>query len=491
MLKETAAPNVERLDVLPVNKKENRSFYKARVKIHPKRVRGTFRKLKWWIMAGTLAIYYLTPWIRWHRGEQLPDQAVLIDFPARRFYFFFIEIWPQEFFFITGLLIMAGIGLFLTTSLAGRMWCGYSCPQTVWTDLFIAVERFVEGDRNARMRLDKSPYTISKLAKRAVKHVIWIIIAMLTGGAWVFYYADAPSLAVSLVQFQAPPAAYITIAVLTGMTYLLGGFAREQVCTYMCPWPRIMGAMMDEESLVVTYHGDRGEPRGALKRGEGWDGKGDCVDCNACVAACPMGIDIRDGQQLECITCALCLDACNDVMDKIQRPLGLISYASVAGEKRAAETGRNRFRPIRPRTLIYFSLWCLVGTIMLYALLTRADMDINILRDRNPLFVQLSDGRLRNGYTFKVLNKAHEQRTFSLSVEGLAGLKLRAVGSQDVTDNDPFFTVHPDRLKSFRVLVTIPKNGLKRAAGDIRFVMKELNTGQIATYDSVFRGPEK
>jgi cytochrome c oxidase accessory protein FixG len=479
-------------DVEPVNKKENRDLFKTRTKIHPKRGSGLFRTLKWWIMGVTLSIYYLTPWIRWHRGENLPDQAVLIDFPARRFYFFFIEIWPQEFFFVTGLLVLAGVGLFLTTSVAGRMWCGYSCPQTVWTDLFLVVERFIEGERNQRLKLDKAPLSAGKLFKKIVKHIIWLVIAMLTGGAWIFYYADAPTLAMRLFTLDAPMVAYITVAVLTFTTYSLGGLMREQVCTYMCPWPRIMGAMMDEESLLVTYREHRGEPRGSHKKGDSWEGRGDCVDCNACVAVCPMGIDIRDGLQLECITCALCIDACNDVMGKLGVQKNLIGYASFANEQRIALGEKSDIRPIRPRTLIYAGVFCLVGLIMLYGLFNRSDMDINVLRDRNPLFTQLSDGGIRNGYTFKILNKAHQARTFELSVQGLTGLKLKVIGAEkNISSNAPLITVRPDKLKSLRIFVTAPKGAMKSASADIDFAIEEINSGEQAFYDSIFRGPEK
>ena len=290
----------------------------------------------------TLGVYYITPWIRWDRGPSAPDQAVLIDFPGRRFYFFFIEIWPQEVYYLTGLLILAAIGLFLVTSVAGRVWCGYTCPQTVWTDLFIFVERLIQGDRAARIRLDKAPWSGNKVLRKAATHVSWLVIAAGTGGAWVFYFADAPTLAVELATFSAPAVAYITIAVLTFTTYLLGGFAREQVCTYMCPWPRIQGGLLDEESLVITYHDDRGEPRGARKKGTEATGLGDCVACNQCVAVCPMGIDIRDGQQLECITCALCIDACNTVMDKVGLPPNLISYDTLANVERVRSGGAAR-----------------------------------------------------------------------------------------------------------------------------------------------------
>jgi cytochrome c oxidase accessory protein FixG len=308
--------------------------------IFPRRVSGFFRSFKWWIMAVTLGIYYLTPWIRWDRGPSLPDQAVLVDLAGRRFYFFWIEIWPHEFYFVAGLLIMAGLGLFLFTSALGRVWCGYACPQTVWTDLFILVERWIEGDRNARVRLWNADWSFRKLRLRFTKWLVWLGIAMATGGAWVFYFTDAPVLARDLATLDAPTAAYLTIAVLTATKFLFGGFMREQVCIYMCPWPRIQGAMMDDDTLTVAYRDWRGEPRGkastkrrvAAKAAEA-AGKGsavygptpyrgaatptqpstppaaqdlgDCIDCMACVNVCPMGIDIREGQQMECITCAL------------------------------------------------------------------------------------------------------------------------------------------------------------------------------------------
>ncbi len=488
-----AAPVVEIADVEAVNKKETRPpLYAARVPIHPKRARGTYRSLKWWIMIVTLGIYYVTPWIRWDRGPGAPDQAVLIDFPGRRFYFFFIEIWPQEVYYIAGLLIMAGIGLFFVTSLVGRAWCGYACPQTVWTDLFIAVERWIEGDRAARIRLDKMPMSSAKLTKRLSKYVLWLLISAGTGGAWVFYFADAPTLAFDLARMQASTVAYATIGVLTFTTFTLGGLMREQVCTYMCPWPRIQGAMMDEESVAVHYHFERGEPRGVQRKGESWESRGDCVDCNQCVAVCPMGIDIRDGQQLECITCALCIDACDDVMAKVGRPAGLIGYASPAGEARRQQGESAGIRMFRWRTFVYLALLAVVGGIMLATLVTRSDLDINVLRDRNPLFVKLTDGRIRNGYTFKILNKARLQRTLMLSVQGLAGVRLKVVGSEDIGESaTPYFTVKPDRLTSFRLLLSAPAEVLVDESHDVRFVLTEINTRQRAHYDSLFRGPKK
>ncbi len=476
-------PDVTSFDVRAVNKRGERSLYKKREKIHPKRVHGFFRRLKWIVMAVTLTIYYVTPWLRWDRGPDAPDQAVLIDFPARKFYFFFIEIWPQEVYYITGLLIMAAVGLFLVTSVAGRVWCGYTCPQTVWTDLFLVVERAVEGDRNARIKLDQAPWSFDKLRKRAVKHAAWILIAMATGGAWVFYFADAPTLAANLAHFQAPAVAYSTIGVLTFTTYVFGGFMREQVCTYMCPLPRIQGAMLDEESLVVTYHGWRGEPRGRHQK-EATEKLGDCVDCNACVVVCPMGIDIRDGQQLECITCALCIDACNGVMSKLGRAPDLIGYDTLGNDRRRAAGEPLKYSFLRPRTILYTVVWCLLGVAMLFALATRADTDISVLHDRSPLFVLLSDGSLRNGFTVKAMNKQRVERHLALSVDGLPGAEISIVGQ-----SDPVLVIGPDDLRSFRVYVHAPRADLTSDTVPFAFVLTDAESKTAVHYQTMFRGP--
>ncbi|MDP6343657.1 MAG: cytochrome c oxidase accessory protein CcoG [Alphaproteobacteria bacterium] len=483
-----ALETVETVDVKAVNTRDVRALYKKREKIFPRRARGSFRNLKWAVMAVTLAIYYLAPWLRWDRGPLAPDQAILIDIPARRFYFFFIEIWPQEVYYITGILVIAAMALFLFTSLAGRVWCGYACPQTVWVDLFLAIERLIEGDRTARIRLERAAWSLSKIAKRLVKHVIWLIIAALTGGAWVFYFADAPTLFVDLLTLRAPEIGYITVGVLTATTYLLGGLAREQVCTFMCPWPRIQAAMIDEESLIISYHPGRGEPRGPSGRGGKRDGLGDCVACNQCVVVCPMGIDIRDGMQLECISCALCIDACDGVMDRFDKPRGLISYDTLANIEGGESTGRARIRWLRPRTVIYGVIIAIVGSIMLAALMTRPALDLNVLRDRNPLFVTLSDGSVRNGYTLKILNKLHAVRDYRLSVEGLPGARIKVIGRDD---GDAVFTVRPDRLASFRVFISTDRANLKGEVTDMRLVLTDRQDGARADYETNFRGPRR
>ena len=436
-----------------------RTLYKAREPIYPKRVKGTFRRLKWAILIATLSVYYFIPWIRWPRGVNEPAQAVLVDFPGRRFYFFFIEIWPSELYFVTGLLIIAALMLFLMTALFGRVWCGYTCPQTVWTDLFIGVERLVEGDRNKRMRLAKAPWTASKIAKKTVKHTLWILIAAATGGAWVFYFHDAPTVFPEIFTGDAPGTAYLFMGILTFTTYMLAGTMREQVCTYMCPWPRIQGALIDEEALNVTYRKDRGEPRGAHKKGEPWDGRGDCVDCQACVGACPMGIDIRDGAQLECINCALCIDACNTVMDKVERPRGLIAYDTDLNFSRRAEGKPASIRLVRPRTVMYASLILIVSSIMTVGLVSRPSLTVDVSRDRAPAFVRLSDGSVRNAYKVQIYNKSNVERGFTISFAGLEGAEIGAVGVP-VTDGRIEIVIPGDGARSLRVFATLPASAL-------------------------------
>jgi len=486
-----AAHGVERIDARAVNTPKQRSMYKGRDKVYPKLAHGTFRRLKWLVMLGSLSIYYLTPWIRWERGPDLPNQAVLLDFPGRRFYFFFIEIWPQEIYYLPGLLILASLILFLVTSLAGRVWCGYACPQTVWTDLFVAVERFVEGDRNARIKLDRAKWSASKLVRKSIKHLIWVAIAVATGGAWVFYFDNAPTLAGDLLAMDAPLVAYLFIGIFSATTYTLGALAREQVCTYMCPWPRIQAALQDEHSLLVSYHPERGEPRGPHKKYEPWEGRGHCVDCNQCVAVCPAGIDIRDGQQLECISCALCVDACNSVMKKVGLAPNLISYDTLAGIEAKEGAGPVRYRFVRPRTVIYGVLIAVVGLVMAAALLSRSDLDLTIQRDRSPLFVALSDGAIRNGYTLKVLNKNHEAKSFTLHLEGLPGAGLQVVGAEAVgQDATALLEVPADKLRSFRVYVSAPRASLPAGLVKMTFVIQDNDGDSHASYRGTFRGPE-
>ena len=465
------------------------SLYVAREPIFPKRVSGSFRNLKWVLMAFTLGIYYITPWLRWDRGPNLPDQAVLIDLSSRRFFFFWIEIWPHEFYFVAGLLIMAGLGLFLFTSALGRVWCGYACPQTVWTDLFILVERWIEGDRNARLRLHRqTKWDLRKIRLRTTKWVAWFLIGMATGGAWVFYFTDAPSLFAELMAFSAHPIAYLTIAMLTLTTFVFGGFMREQICIYACPWPRIQAAMMDEDTLTVGYREWRGEPRGKHRKAETSEPLGDCIDCMACVNVCPMGIDIRDGQQLACITCALCIDACDDVMTKIGKPRGLIDYMALSDEAR--EKSGHSPRPIwsrifRLRTMVYTGLWSAIGFLLVVALFVRQDIDVTVAPIRNPTFVTLSDGTIRNTYEVRLRNKNQQDRLFNVSVRGDVAYYLQLEGSKFQS-----ITVPADSTLIQRVYVMAPVGSLPANSdvSDVRIWVEDLGNGDRAFKDTVFNG---
>ncbi|MFZ7093194.1 cytochrome c oxidase accessory protein CcoG [Primorskyibacter sp. 2E233] len=467
------------------------SLYKSREPIFPRRVSGNFRNLKWVLLTLMLGVYYITPWIRWDRGPQLPDQAVLLDLAGRRFFFFWIEIWPHEFYFVAGLLVMAGLGLFLFTSALGRVWCGYACPQTVWTDLFILVERWIEGDRNARLRLHRQKkMDFRKLRLRLTKWTIWFLIGIATGGAWVFYFTDAPTLLVDLFTGQAHPVAYTTIIVMGLITFFFGGFAREQICIYACPWPRIQAAMMDEDTLTVGYREWRGEPRGKHRKAEGAENLGDCIDCMACVNVCPVGIDIRDGQQLACITCALCIDACDDMMAKIGKPRGLIDYLALSDEtlERAGNPPRSIWKHIfRPRVILYTMLWSLVGIGLVFALFIRPDIEMTVAPVRNPTFVTLSDGSIRNTYDVRLLNKHGEDRPFRITLNGNQFLRIQLEGTPYET-----VTIPANQTYLQRVYVTAPKSSEAAESERVpfRFWVEDLTNGDRAYDDTIFNGRE-
>ncbi|TFV77787.1 cytochrome c oxidase accessory protein CcoG [Bradyrhizobium frederickii] len=455
-------------------------LYEKRRKVYPQSVHGPFRRIKWAILCVTLGIYYLLPFVRWNRGPGLPDQAVLIDLPHRRFYFFFIELWPQEVYYFTGLLILAAMMLFLMNAVAGRLWCGYLCPQTVWTDLFYAVERWVEGDRRERMQGDKRYWTFDHIRKVALKHFLWIMIAWWTGGAWVLYFDDAPTLVKELATFQAPFIAYLWIGILTATTYVFAGHAREQMCIYMCPWPRIQAALTDEWALNVTYRRDRGEPRMSVKKAEAarahGDFAGDCVDCHQCINVCPTGVDIRHGIQLGCIQCGLCIDACDNVMSEIGRPKGLIGYDTDINMQRRREGKPPIYRIVRARTVIYAAAIAIVGSIMLYTLATRATMDVNVLHERNPLFVQLSDGGVRNDYTVRILNKG-AQRSFAIEVSGLPGAAIRVAGIEAAPDGKPVVEVGQDQTREVRLSVQVGPADLPKTSRDLEVTITDTASG--------------
>ncbi len=439
-----------------------------------------------------MGIYYLLPFVRWDRGPNAPDQAVLIDFSGQRFYFFFIEIWPQEVYYFTGLLILAAMTLFLMNAVAGRVWCGYLCPQTVWTDLFQTIERWVEGDRREHIQRNRGPWTAERLARGGIKHFLWLMVAWWTGGAWVLYFSDAPTLVRDLATFQAPFIAYAWIGILTLTTYTLAGHMREQVCLYMCPWPRIQAALTDEHALNVTYRYDRGEPRGSVKKTAALREQnlpaGDCIDCLQCVHVCPTGVDIRNGPDLGCIQCGLCIDACDAVMAKIDRPARLIAYDTDLNIKRRQQGEQPRINIVRTRTVFYAAVVAVVGAVMLYALATRQAEAISAIHDRNPVFVRMSDGAIRNAYTVRIINKRLEAREFALTVAGLPGSFVDVIGSTLRADRRLVIDVGPDQTREIRVLVTNYNDALPSST-PIVFHLLDIATAERAEAGDHFRGP--
>ncbi len=482
--------SVPAADSSQVESSQDIPFFADRRKVYPRRVKGTVRTIKWAVLIACLAVYYIAPWIRWDRGPGHPNQAFLIDMPGRRAYFLNLEIWPQEVYYIAGLLILGAIGLFFVTSLFGRMWCGFTCPQTVWTDLFMWAERLIEGDRMARVRLDQQAWTPGKLGKKLAKHGVWLTIAAVTGGAWIMYFNDAPTVTHDLLTLQASATVYFFVGLFTATTYLLAGWAREQVCTYMCPWPRFQSAMVDDQTLTVTYRSWRGEPRGKHHKGETWQGRGDCVDCHACVAVCPTGIDIRDGLQLECIGCGLCIDACNEIMDRVERPRGLIGFDTYAN--RAAHERGTAARPhlIRPRTVVYVLILLAAMGGMLAMVLERSTASLTVLADRSPLFVRLSDGSIRNSFVVKIQNKAGIERTFDLRAIGLDAARFQVAEGEaplvSAVAGIPL-VVKPDSVATFHLYVHVPKTG--QAETNFVLIARAREDGESVDYHATFRGP--
>jgi cytochrome c oxidase accessory protein FixG len=479
------------------------SLYASHQKVYPRAIKGVVRQVKWAVLVMLLALYYVVPWFRWERGEGVPNQAVLVDISHARLFFFWIELWPQEVYFLTGALVLGAIGLFAVTSLYGRLWCGFTCPQTVWTDLFMWVERKIEGDRNARIKLDQGVRDGRWWKLKTGKHAAWLGIAMATGGAWIMYFNDAPTITWAMLTGQASLTVYGFFALFTATTYVLAGAAREQVCTYMCPWPRFQGAMLDENSLVVSYRDGRGESRGKPDAAHG-----DCVDCKACVHVCPTGIDIRDGQQMECIGCGLCVDACDDVMVKLGRAKGLIAFETLQNlaASQAATAGmapgperlnagmavRKTQKIIRPRTLIYSGALLAVAALMLGAWMLRATLTLSVERDRAPLFVQISDGGIRNGYTLRLANKLRGQDLhLALVLEGPQGLTLTVQDAGVDAAGRPILTTRDDGITQWRALITAPPTLRLPENVPVTFRLLDAQGRSLTTGASAFLSPRR
>ena len=397
-------------------------LYQARTHIYPRSVRGRFRTLKWSILVIAYGVYFLLPWLRWSREIGI-DQAVLFDLANRRFYLFDLVVHPQDIFWLAGLLMIAAYLLFFVTGLAGRVFCGYFCFQTLWTDLYLLIERLVQGERTARIRLAKQPWDTVKAIKLGATHLLWLGVAFATGLTFVLYWGDAPELVRQFFTGSAPFAAYATALFLTITTYVMAGIAREQVCTYMCPYARFQSVMFDKDTLIVSYDEQRGEGANGRARlgsrlrtpeARSAAGVGDCIDCGYCVQVCPTGIDIRNGLQIQCISCALCIDACDTIMDSLGWPRGLVGYTS----ERRQQTGE-RTRLLRPKVVGYASVLVLAVGLLAWSVSNQAPYDMTIAQVRQPIYVQLSDGRIQNSYEIKVNNKTDQTLVLRFRADGL------------------------------------------------------------------------
>jgi len=465
-------------------------MYAETITIHPRHVKqGLFRSLKWWLMWGLLAFFHIAPFLRWDRGPDAPSQAILADIDGRRGYFFFIEIWPQEVYYLTGLLLFAAITLFFMSALAGRVWCGFLCWQTVYTDLFVQVERLVVGDRSKRMNFDKAPWNAEKLIKKAIIHAVWLAIGAACGIAFTLYFGDAFQMLHNIFTLQAGLSVYAFIAIIGGFCYLLAGFAREQVCLYMCPYSRFQSAMFDEHSLIISYEEWRGEPRAPARKGQSFEGRGHCIDCKMCVQVCPTGIDIREGLQMACIGCGLCIDACNAMMDRVGLPRGLISYDSITNVSSRASGGPGtKTKLVRMRTILYTLLLTVIGTGIVLSLGTRRTTEVNILHERAPMYVTMSDGTIRNGYTYKILNMVRAERVYTLKLAGIQGATMEVVGGEkDVAEME--LTVPGDQVTSLRLYVNAPEDNVTDKKTDITFILTEKGGDSEVRSHSLFAGP--
>lgn len=391
-------------------------LYRSEEKIYPREVKGRFATFRKSSMLVLLAMFYGGPWLVW--GGR---QAVLFDLPARKFYIFGLTMWPQDFIYLALLLIILAVSLFFFTAIAGRVWCGFACPQTVWTEAFTWIERWLEGDRSKRMKLDKGPWNFNKIWRKSTKQFIWLTLSIFTGFTFVAYFVEVHSLSASLTGFTAGPWEWFWVLFYGFATYGNAGFMREQVCKYMCPYARFQSAMFDKDTLVIAYDEQRGEKRGARRRGTDPQvvGLGDCIDCTLCVQVCPTGIDIRKGLQYECIACAACIDACDNVMDKMNYPRGLIRYST---ENAVLDRG---YRLIRPRTIVYSAILGLLVAAMVWSIATRQPVILDVLRDRNTLYRDVGRAGIQNTYTLKIVNKHNLDHDYVLSVRGLDGIEIQ------------------------------------------------------------------
>ena len=415
-------------------------MYAAREEIYPREAKGRYATLRWACVWITQAVFYGLPWLTWN-----DRQAVLFDLAARKFYIFGLVLWPQDFIYLAALLIVCAWLLFLVTAVAGRVWCGFACPQTVYTEIFMWIERKIEGARSARIRLDRQPWTFDKIWRKTAKHSAWGVVALWTGISFVGYFAPMRSMMESIVALGLGPWEWFWIGFYAFATYGNAGWMREQVCKYMCPYARFQSAMFDKDTLIVTYDAQRGEPRGVQTKERS---KGDCIDCTLCVQVCPTGIDIRNGLQYECIGCAACVDACNGVMDKIDLPRGLIRYSTDRAMEKKWTPKQIGARIMRPRVLIYSALLGLIVIGVGTALALRTPLKLDVIRDRGSMGREVGDGQVENVYRLQVMNTGEAAHSFHIKVTGLPGIALAE--AQDVVLEGASTRAVPVRVQAER-----------------------------------------
>lgn len=456
------------------NKSGTVELYASRKKIYVKEVKGFFQRIRNVSLLVLMGMYFLFVWLT------LDGQPLIhFDLPAREFHLYGLTFYPKDFFLLSGLLIIAAFGLFFITTLFGRVWCGYTCPQTVWTFIFMWVEERIEGSRNKRMKLDKSPRSAEKVVKKSLKHTAWLLIALATGLTFVGYFYPIRELITDLGTLQANGWAYFWVGFFTLATYLNAGWMREQVCLYMCPYARFQSVMFDPDTRVVSYDPNRGEPRGGRKKGVDPDelGLGDCIDCGQCVQVCPTGIDIRDGLQYECIGCALCIDACDEIMDKMDYPRGLIRYTT------ESELEGRPSKLMRPRTFGYGAVLALMIGAIVFVLATRVPAQLDVIKDRGAPFGFNGQGRVENSYTLKIANMTEVPHTFDISVSGMEGIQLLTDTSVEVDSGEN---------RALPTVVDVAPETITQSNNVIRFrITSQTDESLIIETESRFVGPTR
>lgn len=465
------------------------SLYAAQEKIYPRSTFGYFTKWRWVMIWITQIVFYGVPWLEWgHR------QALLFDLGTRRFYIFNLVLYPQDLIYLTAILIISALSLFLFTAIAGRLWCGYTCPQTVYTEIFLWIEHKIEGDRAARIKLDSANMSLKKLTKKAAKHFVWIVFALWTGFTFVGYFTPIRELALSFLNFALGPWETFWVFFYGFATYGNAGFMREQVCKYMCPYARFQSAMFDDDTLIVTYDEARGEPRGKVSSKGGLDTskQGACVDCSLCVQVCPTGIDIRKGLQYECIGCGACADVCDSIMDKVGYDRGLVKYSTQNAINNKWTRQQMLQRILRPRIILYSSILGLIILGLLVSLWLRTPFRVDIVRDRGVMARISDDGMLENVYRIQIMNGTEATQHYKLKATGLEGLKLETEQDEEHADKEEFndtITVNPAEARWLIVDLKVPDGSTATGSHKIQFEVAAVESKEVVKEDSIFLVP--